>query len=283
MTTAAETTAIEAPAGALALERVVLPIGDIDPDPRNRRVLDDEEFQSLADSIRLFGLLQPIHVRPLESARYELVDGERRWRAAQRAGLQEIVCDVWPAHLHPSEIAFAGFALNEHRRAPGCVQVARRLRDMKNERGLTHEQLAAHSGLPLDRVKTYFSLFGASDFLITHFENHDVPLKVAVEFVRYEKATTEGQARRLVAQHVESHMTAQEICALRKRTEAKRSATRGEAKSEDKPARVEGPVSQRLLARLESVLARGMKDALPDLEKIFARLGYRLMPIARKE
>src|SRR5687767_7758519 len=100
----------ERPQGAFALERVVLPLGIIEPDPQNRRVLDDDEFQGLVDSIRVLGLLQPIQVRLRGDDRYQLVDGERRWRAAYQAGLEEIPCDLWPAECREADVALAGFA-----------------------------------------------------------------------------------------------------------------------------------------------------------------------------
>lgn len=68
-----------------------LPIGMIDPNPRQpRRQFDEVALNELADSIRIKGVLQPILVRPTTSGRYEIVAGERRWRASQVAGLHEI-------------------------------------------------------------------------------------------------------------------------------------------------------------------------------------------------
>jgi ParB family chromosome partitioning protein len=69
----------------------LLPIGLIDPNPRQpRRVFDEIALNELADSIRIKGVLQPILVRPGVGGRYEIVAGERRWRASQIAGLHEI-------------------------------------------------------------------------------------------------------------------------------------------------------------------------------------------------
>ncbi len=68
-----------------------LSVTQIVPNPlQPRQVFDDEDLVSLAASIRAVGVLQPILVRPLGGERFELVAGERRWRAAQRAGLQVV-------------------------------------------------------------------------------------------------------------------------------------------------------------------------------------------------
>ena len=76
------------PAGAYFAE---LPIDLITANPRQpRAVFDEEAMAELVDSIREVGLLQPVVVRPEGDGRFELVMGERRWRAAQRAGLDTI-------------------------------------------------------------------------------------------------------------------------------------------------------------------------------------------------
>jgi cytoskeletal protein RodZ len=59
------------------------------------------------------------------------------------------------------------------------VHTARRLRDIRNDLGLTHEQVAQHTGLPLDRIKTYASILGVSDHLLRFFEERVIPVKVA--------------------------------------------------------------------------------------------------------
>jgi ParB family chromosome partitioning protein len=253
----------------------MLPPSAIVPDPDNRRMLDDEDFASLCDSIRVSGILQPLQVWRRPDGTHRLIDGERRWRAAQTLGVNEVPCDVWPSDADPRRVAVAGLALNEHRKAHGCLNVARRLRDIKNETGLTHADLAAHSGLPLDRVKSYFSLFDGSDGMLTFLERHGVPLKVAAELVRYERATNEARGRRLVQRYLESPLTAREILALRKRE-----TSREPSKSEPSPERktMEG---KRIFERFESVVRRD-PSALAQLEDLARRLGFQLVPTAAR-
>jgi ParB family chromosome partitioning protein len=79
------------PAGVETKGASLLPVGMIDPNPRQpRRQFDELALNELADSIRIKGVLQPILVRPGVGGRYEIVAGERRWRASQIAGLHEI-------------------------------------------------------------------------------------------------------------------------------------------------------------------------------------------------
>src|SRR4029450_11531864 len=68
-----------------------LPLDSISPNPRQpRTVFDEEAMNELVESVREVGLLQPIVVRPIGDAGFELVMGERRWRAAQQAGVEPI-------------------------------------------------------------------------------------------------------------------------------------------------------------------------------------------------
>jgi ParB family transcriptional regulator, chromosome partitioning protein len=67
------------------------PIENLRPNPRNpRRLFTDAELAELADSIRERGIIQPIVVRALQGDNFEIIAGERRWRAAQRAGLHDV-------------------------------------------------------------------------------------------------------------------------------------------------------------------------------------------------
>src|SRR3982074_1832782 len=74
------------PTGASVMEE--LPTASVVPNPRQpRQTFDDEAISALAASIRQVGILQPVVVRPAGDGTYQLVVGERRWRAARRAGL----------------------------------------------------------------------------------------------------------------------------------------------------------------------------------------------------
>jgi ParB family chromosome partitioning protein len=71
--------------------RRTLPIDLIDRNPRNpRREFREEDLEELAQSLKAHGIVQPIVVRPTANGRHEIIAGERRWRAAQRAGLHDV-------------------------------------------------------------------------------------------------------------------------------------------------------------------------------------------------
>jgi ParB family transcriptional regulator, chromosome partitioning protein len=75
------------------------PIENLQPNPRNpRRLFTDDELDELAASIRERGIIQPIVVRALKGGNFEIIAGERRWRAAQRAGLHDVPIAVVEAN-----------------------------------------------------------------------------------------------------------------------------------------------------------------------------------------
>src|SRR5438874_2245652 len=115
-----------------------------------------ETLQELADSIKAQGVVQPIVVRPIEgpsgaqSQRYEIIAGERRWRAAQMAGLTEI-----PAVIRriPDEAAIAVALIeNIQRENLNPLEEARALERLINEFALTHQQAAEAVGRSRARV-----------------------------------------------------------------------------------------------------------------------------------
>jgi ParB family chromosome partitioning protein len=251
-------------------------VGEIGRDPDNRNIDEaDERFTALVDSIRVFGVLQRIHVR-VQGNHYQLIDGERRYRAALAAGLEAVPCEVWPARANRGDVVAAGIVLNEQRQAHSCIHVARRLRDLKNSEGLTGEEVAKRMAMPLDRVKTYFSLFGASDFLITFLSEHAVPLKVAAEFVRYERATSEARSRKLTERYLEAPLTREQIAELRKRaaerTEPEKCSYEGVRERTPAVARA-----------IERAYRRDAQGAVSAIEAALRPLGYLLVSVAADE
>ncbi len=124
-----------------------VPISHIRPNvyqPRSH--FDEESMSSLAASIREVGLLQPVLVRELkdEEDSYELIAGERRWRAARRAGLQTIPVLVQVA----DDVASLERALieNLHREDLNALEEAAAYQQLIDEFGLTHEQVANRMG-----------------------------------------------------------------------------------------------------------------------------------------
>jgi ParB family transcriptional regulator, chromosome partitioning protein len=121
----------------------------IEPNPRQpRQVFDGEALSELVFSIREFGLMQPIVVRPLDGApgtpRYQLVMGERRWRAAQQAGLATIPAIV--RETADDSMLRDALLENIHRAQLNPLEEAAAYQQLLDEFGVTHDELAARIG-----------------------------------------------------------------------------------------------------------------------------------------
>ena len=124
----------------------VLRVGveEIRPNPRQpRRSFDQKGLEELADSIRRYGVLQPLTVRRLEEG-FELVAGERRLRAAKLAGLHEVPCIV--AEVEAEDSALLALVENLQRRDLGFFEEAEAMARLMEEFGLTQEEVARRVG-----------------------------------------------------------------------------------------------------------------------------------------
>jgi len=125
-----------------------VPIGNIKPNPRQPRVnFDEETMSSLAASIKELGVLQPILVRRIgaeQSDEFELIAGERRWRASRRAGLQTIPVLIQTSDdTHSLEQALVE---NLHRQDLNVLEEAAAYQQLIEEFGFTHDQVATRVG-----------------------------------------------------------------------------------------------------------------------------------------
>jgi ParB family chromosome partitioning protein len=147
--TAAATTAGagEALAAAHSIGAVYreIPPDQIEPNPRQpRQVFDEEALAELVHSIREFGLMQPIVVREVPGGRYQLVMGERRWRAAQQAGLAAVPAIV--RETADDDLLRDALLENIHRAQLNPLEEAAAYQQLLDEFEVTHEELAGRIG-----------------------------------------------------------------------------------------------------------------------------------------
>ena len=123
----------------------LLPIHKVEPNPdQPRKDFDEEELQSLADSIAVHGVVQPLTVRALSSGYYQVIAGERRWRAARLAGLTEIPAVIIEADDKKTmELALIE---NLQRQDLNPVEEAMGYHILMADYGLTQEETAAQVG-----------------------------------------------------------------------------------------------------------------------------------------
>ena len=122
-----------------------LPLQKVEPNPNQpRRRFDEEELQSLVDSIAEHGILQPLAVRAMEGGFYQIIAGERRWRAARLAGLKEVPVVVVEAD--DRTVMELALIENLQRQDLNPMEEAEGYRVLTEEYGLTQEQAAARVG-----------------------------------------------------------------------------------------------------------------------------------------
>ena len=121
---------------------LLIPVDMIEPNPFQPRMsFDQDALEELADSIRTLGLIQPITVRPGENGYYQIIAGERRWRAARLAGLSEVPVIVIEADDRKAmELALIE---NLQRSDLNCVEEALGYQVLMEDFGLTQEECSA--------------------------------------------------------------------------------------------------------------------------------------------
>jgi ParB family chromosome partitioning protein len=150
-----------------------LPIGLIEPNLlQARRYFDEESLQKLASSLRERGVLQPVLVRSGPDGSYELIAGERRWRAAQLAGLQTIPGLVCP---YDDSLALeAALIENMAREDLNPVEEARACAMLVKELGLTIEQVGRRVGRSRVAVSNLIRLLGLSEEILELMERGEL-------------------------------------------------------------------------------------------------------------
>jgi len=150
-----------------------IPLDLIAPNPRQpRRDFDQASLQALADSVRERGIVQPVLVRPVPGGRYELVAGERRWRAAQIAGMESI-----PALVRPRDDSAAlEIALIENmaREDLNPVEEARACAALVEELGLTREDVGRRVGRSRVAVSNLLRLLDLPDEILELLERGEL-------------------------------------------------------------------------------------------------------------
>ena len=151
-------------------DSILLPINKVEPrSTQPRREFDAEKLEELADSIREYGMIQPITVRSLERGYYQIIAGERRWRAARMAGLREVPVRIIEADDRlSSEMALVE---NLQRDDLKPLEEARGYRTLMEQYALTQEDVAGRVQKSRSAVANALRLLSLSDEVLKLVEN----------------------------------------------------------------------------------------------------------------
>jgi ParB family chromosome partitioning protein len=178
----------------------LLPIYKVEPNPdQPRQDFDEEELQSLAESIGVHGIVQPLTVRELDNGYYQIIAGERRWRAARIANLSEVPVVIIEADDKKAmELALIE---NLQRQDLNPVEEALGYQTLINEYGLTQEDTAARVGKSRPAVANSLRLLSLCPDVLEKLRRGEL---------------TAGHARAILSLKSEKKQmeAAQKICAL---------------------------------------------------------------------
>ena len=134
-----------------------LPISSIEPNPDQPRTnFDEEALDDLAESIKQLGVIQPITVRKISDDKYQIISGERRFRAAQKAGLSKI-----PSYIKTAEdetVMQMALVENVQREDLNAIEIALSYKALTETQNLTQEKISSLVGKKRATVSTYLRL-----------------------------------------------------------------------------------------------------------------------------
>ena len=167
------TTAVIEPLPGEVLRK--LPVGQLQPGKyQPRREMDEGKLSELADSIKSQGVIQPILVRQLPAGNYEIVAGERRWRASQLAGLDEVPVVV--RELEDRTVIAMALIENIQRENLNPIEEAFALQRLQEEFGLTQAQVAEAVGKSRTTITNLLRLIGLSEDVRIMLEHGDLEM-----------------------------------------------------------------------------------------------------------
>ncbi len=160
-----------------------VPVDNILPNHfQPRTQFSTEELEELATSIKNIGVIQPIIVRRLAKDKFELIAGERRWRAAKMAGLQTIPAIV--RDVSEDKMAVLVLVENLQRKDLNCIEEARGYQTLINELGLTQEELSKHVGKSQSAISNKLRLLTLPAFVQDSLMKEEITERHARELLK---------------------------------------------------------------------------------------------------
>jgi len=246
-----------------------LPLGHIRPNHvQPRTIFDEEAMDELVHSVKEIGLLQPIVVRRTGPEEYELVMGERRWRASQRAGLATIPAIV--RETDDTDMLRDALLENLHRSQLNPLEEAAAYQQLLEDFGCTHDELASRIGRSRPQISNTLRLLKLSPAVQRRVAAGVISAGHARSLLGVGDAATQDQlAQRVVAEGI-SVRGLEEIVALRE--------IDGDQQPKRRSARLKGPAPElnafadRLADRFETSVKVDMGRAKGKITVEFATL-----------
>ena len=208
-----------------------------------RRIVEESTLEELAYSVRTRGIVQPIVVRPAGPGSFEIVAGERRWRAAQMAGLDEVPAVV--RECSDREAAAVALIENIQREDLNPIEEAQGYRTLADEFGLTHQELADAVGRSRSAVSNALRLLDLNDDVRALVEQGDLDMGHARALLSLSGAVQSETAMEVVKRGLSARETEKLV-----RSKAKGPATPERTTRDPDVVRLENEIADRLGAKV---------------------------------
>lgn len=241
-----------------------------------RRDMHPEALEELAESIKAQGIMQPIVVRPIGEDRYEIIAGERRWRASQLAGLEKIPCVVREV---PDEAAIAMALIeNIQREDLNPMEEAMALKRLQDEFELTHQEVAQAVGKSRTTVTNLLRLIALTDDVKKMLEHGDLEMGHARSLLSLDASDQREIARQVVAKGLSVRQTE---ALVRKLQQAPNTVDNASQETSSDIKKLEEGLSEKIGVPVQlnhSAKGKGKLtlsyNNLDELDGILAHLGY---------
>lgn len=243
-------------------ELLTLPISKVEPRKEQpREYFDEQALAELADSIAQYGLIQPITVRKLDSGYYQIIAGERRWRASRLAGLDEVPVRV----IEADDRLTAELALVENLQREGLnpIEEAKGYRTLIEAHGLTQDEVAKSVGRSRPAVTNALRLLSLSPKVLEMVEKGELSAGHARALLTVSEADKQLDAANEVIRKSYSVRKTEQL-ASRLSKEAKEEPAKVSGISVDYAAEVSEQLSKLLGRRVK--LTDGKKTGRIELE-----------------
>ena len=242
-----------------AKSAVKLKLNDIEPNrAQPRKSFDEEALEELANSISTHGVIQPLLVRPLADGGYQLIAGERRWRASRMAGLTEVPVVI--REMSDSEAMELALVENLQREDLNPIEEAQGLALLMETYGLTQEQAAKRVGKSRPAVANSMRLLSLPQEVLAMVERGELSAGHARTILALENA---GQITALANEIIKKNLS------VRETERAVKALLKGDTKKEKRAKKrdtyydeVELAVSQSLGRKAKVSLSGGNKGTL---------------------
>ena len=201
---------------------VTLKLTEIEPNrAQPRKDFNEEALAQLADSIRTHGVIQPLLVRPKANGSYQLIAGERRWRAARMAGLSEVPVVI--REMENSEAAELSLIENLQREDLNPMEEALGYQELMEQYGMTQEQVAQRMGKSRSAVANALRLSGLPQNVQTMVRTGSLSAGQARSILAF---GTEERMNAVAEETVKKGLTVRELERLAKKADKPESASK---------------------------------------------------------